>query len=83
MFCVVETYDYHYLCEMEEEAIPPEWRMYRMGQKITVPTPSNYTLHVPTITCPDEHVTYLFLACDAKADCWKEWLHVVPPVESK
>ena len=70
----VETYDSHYLCETEEESSLPRWRMYAMGQKITLPTPTNSSLRVPTVTCPDEHVTYTFFACDVKANCWSDSL---------
>ena len=78
----VETYDSHYLCETEEESTLPRWRMYAMGQKITLPTPTNSSLRVPTVTCPDEHVTYTFFACDVKANCWSDSLKTRSHIET-
>ncbi|KAK7502664.1 hypothetical protein BaRGS_00006239, partial [Batillaria attramentaria] len=33
---------------------------------------SNETIPVPSVRCPDGHVTHLFLACDIPSACWSD-----------
>ncbi|XP_025085565.1 G-protein coupled receptor GRL101-like [Pomacea canaliculata] len=41
-------------------------------QKVEMPRPASDIWTKNHVTCPSQHVTHTFLACDVRSDCWEE-----------
>ncbi|PVD34066.1 hypothetical protein C0Q70_05328 [Pomacea canaliculata] len=41
-------------------------------QKVEMPRPASDIWKKNHVTCPSQHVTHTFLACDVRSDCWEE-----------